>query len=172
MSVEVAPYLTLLVVIISVFGAWRIRHWERNQERKALAAAIFAEIRSSIDIADYRQYTQIGEAHIQMYRAGTDAPMPRIPDPDVKSTELIKAYPIFDSNAERIGILGPQTAADVTRYYTQALGISQSLLNWARGGWDNATLDQKIEAIQAEIDLWESTRTLGLRLCEKGLDYR
>ncbi len=165
------PLITVLVVALTALFAWIIRHWERAQERKALAAAIFAEIRATIEIIDHRDHVEIAKQYIARYKHGEEElPMPRMIDPDIKPQDFIKSYPVFNANVGKIGILGSETAADVARFYTQAMGISSSLRGWARGEWDDITPLKKAGAINNELALWEETRSIGLQLCNKNLN--
>ncbi len=168
------PYITIMVVVIGgIVTFWAqvmLRRSDRKYERRALAAALRGEITGILTMTEKRQSVDSAKKHINRLEAGEDLIMPRIIKSHLTQEEIKGSYPIFFATVDRIGILGDKSAGKIAIFYTQLLGIVQTLSDWAGGDSDHLSPKEKATQISEELDLWTNTEAIGeelVKLLEK-----
>ncbi len=163
-----ALIVAVVVALLTTLGNWGVQRWiaesERDWSKRSLAAAFVGELRARVDQAQRRQrhYGNIGGAA----KKG-----------DVRRTLNMpteRSVTIYRSNADKLGILGPDFAqrlafvyqldGESDEYY-RILGM-QEFVDWAPDdretflGWGK-NLEQRIEkeAAQLILDLEKCSRS-------------
>lgn len=160
------PWLTLLGVLIGGLlggGGLIIRdHLTFRRERKSLAVAIGAEIRAVIETAEMRDYEAHFRAYLENWKQGKGIDShPTIVG--LRTMEDARTDQVFDTNIDKLGLLGSDVAAEVVRFYGILKGIKVDLVEIS----NEPRIASRIKLLEEDLELWQMAKQLG-----KGLQDR
>jgi hypothetical protein len=147
----------IIGAITGGFATYCVQHKQRRedrvQERRALAAGVVAEIESYIDIVTRRKHTEHAKGIVAELRSGKDIKLSTLPFEGLPVREL---FPLFFSQLEKIGLLG-DAASDLAKFYAQIAGVNATVRQFPTKKYDHLSIPERIQFLEEEIDLWEST---------------
>jgi len=133
--------------------------FRRINDGRALAAMLAAEISATLDMVKKRDYESVLNGLREEYKAGHDAPFLDV----VGDTAMWESA--FRAGEDKVGLLGPDRAALVTRYYFAIRGLKMDL---KRLGDDAKplSLQQKINLIDGGLLIWRDTEETARKAVE------
>ncbi|MBX3456381.1 hypothetical protein [Ferrovibrio sp.] len=144
--------------VAALASNWFLEGRKQKHESRSLAFALAAEIEEGIAMSVRRQYEQFFKGILPTLKQGVD----------VRISEFVGAEPdpIFSSNIGKIGILGPELAAEVVRYHSLTVGIRRDIQTLARLPIQTDPRLAQVQAIhkanliEEDLRLWEEVKDL------------
>jgi hypothetical protein len=128
--------------------------FRRTCDGRALASMLAAEISSLLEISELRSYNAGAEMVLAKLQAGEDVQVPNfIGDID----RWIRTYL---ENMERVGLLGPELAGEVTLFYQLIRSVAMDVSRLASEPFDGAT---KVRFVSETIQVFQSAQEVGAR---------
>lgn len=132
-----------------------------DRERKAVAAAIAAEIEAYIRVVAMRDTLRRAEGMIATLRAGFDVPLRGLGVDADEDPEA--AFPIFRAAINKLGLLGP-LAGEVATFYATASAVRATAQAGERGAFEIMSPADKATFVREELDVFQECIVLGKRL--------
>lgn len=133
-----------------------MRWWDDRRTRRAIAGAFAGEIAAICAIARRRQYLKKAQLLLDWVR--------QYQRPDRLVVKITYDYmTIYQSNASAIGLLPPQSALDVARFYTQIKALMEDV---SPDGPRPASVEEAEELLKGQIELLGETLELGDRVAQ------
>ena len=135
------------------------RRADRLEERRAIAAAIAAELNAYIDLMILRDHTAHYREIVRQIRAGAVIPAATFKRSNVKLNEM---FPAFFSQLSKLGLLG-EVAFDLGRFFTLLAGVIATVAQFGSGHLDGVDMATRANLIEKEIDneVWEQALRTG-----------
>ena len=152
---DLEPLLqTALGGILALAGGVCAHWYGHRQERKNIAHALAGEISAILDIVERRNYEKDIQKTIQSAKQ-TGEPW--------RFTILMRKnyFPIFESNAENIGLLRSDLAKGVAKFYVLCKGISEDV---SPDSFESETQVESISRLENLLVLFQEARTTGQQL--------
>ena len=125
---------------------------QRGEKARALRAAFLAEIEALNDVIRHRRYFGYLEDIARAYEEGRDVPL-EVP---TFNNDGMVPWPVFAASVDKVGLLNPQEAAAITRYYGAIRSIRASWAFVERGGLKDRPLADKAAFIQSDLALYRA----------------
>ncbi|MGK9164938.1 hypothetical protein KXR53_01500 [Inquilinus limosus] len=169
----------LLSVLVSggigILGVWvgaRVAHRsqrelaerERDENRKGLAAALAAELEGYFAIVRRRRHVESARELCEDLAEGHDRSLKGWLRADEGPLD---PFPIAQARMADIGILGPAVVADFARLYSWIAGVRTTLIDAARGDFEDRTPAGKRALIEEELRVWGEAEAMANQLLPK-----
>lgn len=140
-----------------ILGGVSLEVWRSWRERRAVASALGAEIKSIVELTAKRNYVAVYQQLMQNWQAGVMTPPPQ-------SSWAPGIDPGLNAYLSKLGLLPPNIAADVATFYQQLNGI-RATAKWLETQVPTpANATSLAQVIVNELALWSDTDTLGRKL--------
>lgn len=142
-----------------------LERFRRTHDRRSLAYALAAEIEEGVAMSERRKYEQYFRNILAQLGAGVNVP--------VADMTEVQLDPIFSANSSRIGILGPEIAADVVKYHSIAMGIRRDMKTLAKLPPATSPVivaDQiaiKTALIVEDLPLWDEAKAIAVDVIKR-----
>ncbi|HEX9544890.1 MAG TPA: hypothetical protein VF955_06875 [Pyrinomonadaceae bacterium] len=133
------------------------RRHDKEEERKALACGIAAELEAYLDLMDARNHAASIKSLIASLHGGQDLKLSVIQRADGRVPDF---FPLTFAQLNKVGLLGEITA-DLARFYTGLAGVFATMDTANSGRFDGLPIANKIDLLEKELALWENTTRVG-----------
>jgi hypothetical protein len=129
-----------------------VRNADKENERRALAGAIAAELEAYLDLMTRRNHSKNGRDLANRIRAGSGDKLRGFLDKDSKPLD---EFLLVKSQVGNIGILG-DVCFDLLKFYTLLAGVQTTVISGENGKYDGLGEASLANMIETEIAVWES----------------
>lgn len=151
----------LLGGALTLAGGGAMKFWEYYRDKQALRRGIAAEIASILEMDALRDYGSMFRAAADEWRNGNTSYRVIFFGIEVDTT------PIYGANQAKLGLLGPDVAADVVHFYAMLRGIKIDLKAYADGDMASLGNHNMTRVAEQDLELWTEARVLGLDLIKR-----
>lgn len=161
---------TILVAFVSAFlGAGSklgIDSWTRISESRSLAAILAAEISATLSSIKQRRYVEISQETLNVLKSGRDV---KLVDFVPTSETLDVAYKAAVTEL-KLGMVGPELAALVTKFFRQLNGIVGDIKRYGTNS-ASASIAEKKSYLEDALRVSEETLADGTLAVQKLTEF-
>lgn len=150
--------------LIGLAGSMVPHFWERRRTKKSARAVARAYVSGILRMEEIRDHTSWYEQHIAVLRNLHGGP-----DPMMTILGAEEGHDVLQPAViAQLGFLEPDIARGIATFINMLEGLRMDLKAIAPGQ-TNIPLSrpQKVQILQADLDLWKDTLTLGKNLVER-----
>ena len=151
---------TIIGGLISYFTQRSFAQAKWDQEVRAIAGAIGAEIDAYLDLMKRRNHVATAEQLSAGLRSGQVLQIRGFMRKDAKPLDQ---FPVFTSQVEKLGLLG-DVCFNLARYYTLLAGVLTTVIDAEAGKYDQLSPAQKADLVDEEVRVWQEALNLGASL--------
>ena len=147
-------------LLTAMVGGVPLEDYRRHRDRKSAAAILAAEIEAFLEMAVAFKTVSNIELLLPVFDAGKDVPFPKL------YTAPPEFGPLFEKHIDRLGLLPPDVAGRVVRFYHCMIGARAAVKNMFSVDWDDQPHVPKMKAslVRSGIAMWRDAEALGPRL--------
>lgn len=144
---QVLPLIGVALGFVGGFLSNLYFERRRNKElRKSLSAAIVGEIQAIVSVLKLRKYKDAIIGYIEAIHETGEA--------DYFTVDINQDYlTIFEKNADKIGFLGADLAAKISKFYIMTRSLLEDAISLQHGWLSKADADQLLHTYDGMIQL-------------------
>jgi hypothetical protein len=148
---------TIIGGVISYFAQKSTRNADRENDRRALAGGVAAEIEAYLHLMGLRDHAKNAHALAQRIRSGSGEKLRGFLDKDSKPLD---EFLFIKTQLGNIGILG-NVCFDLVKFYSLLSGVQSTVITAEYGKYDGLSPSALADMIDSETTVWESALSFG-----------
>jgi hypothetical protein len=148
---------TIIGGCISYFAQKSTRNADKENERRALAGGVAAEIEPYNHLMSLRDHSKNARALAARIRSGSGEKLRGFLD---KDSEPLGEFPFIKTQLVNIGILG-DVCFELVKFYALISGVQTTVISAEHGKYDKLSSAALADMIDQEVAVWESALALG-----------
>lgn len=145
-------------------GQGKLAEVERDEDRRGLAAALAAELEGYFAIVRRRRQVEAAREVCVQLAIGNNRSLKGWLRADEGPHD---PFPVARARLADIGILGSTVLADLSRVYTWIAGVRTTLIDAARGDFEDWTPARKLVLLKQELEVWEEAEAMANQVLPK-----